>query len=215
MDDIRRTQAALQKNPGASLSCLGSRWGGVLLASFSPLAAAPVPSRADIAKVYNIAPAAGQAIDVRFFRKGQCTEDKWRPIHGTGAYLQSDDWLRTGTVSRADLALMYNQATYRTVFWQEEDSRCKFDPRPGTCHFEVDVGKFLYAHAPDSVDKGCEKITSRHALIFPKGTALFIVGMEDQTTVGVLGSPTAPVTIQNKKPNSTLSDQNTCIRSCG
>lgn len=164
----------------------------------TPSFSAPVPSRADIAKIYNIALAADQTVDVRFFRKGACSQEEWCRINRTGQYLKASDWLQTGNVSRADLALMYNTVEYRPVlFWQEESSKSRFEPKEGSCHFRIERGKFLYAHPHQSVDKGCQKITSKHALIFPYGTALFVIQGASDTLVGVLSSPTAPVVVQN------------------
>lgn len=182
-------------------SFLGLIASGLLICgTAAPLFGAPVPSRANIAKVYNITPARNQAIDVRYFRKDECSKDEWCKINGTGEYLKADDWLLTGQVSRADLALMYNQTEYRKVlFWQEEGSRSRFKPQEGSCHFTTDIGKFLYAHPHTSADPGCEKITSTHALIIPNGTVLFVVGDENDTRVGVLSSGSKNPVVQNRK----------------
>ncbi len=170
----------------------------LILCYMAPSVSAPVPSRADIAKIYNITLAADQTVDVRFFRKGECSQEEWCRINRTGQYLKARDWLQTGNVSRADLALMYNAVDYRPVlFWQEEDSKSRFEPKQGSCHFRIELGKFLYAHPHQSADKGCQKITSKHALIFPYGTALFVIQGANNTFVGVLSSPTAPVVVQN------------------
>lgn len=170
----------------------------ILLFCVTPSVSAPLPSRADIAKIYNITPAADQTVDVRFFRKGECSQEEWCRINRTGEYLKASDWLQTGNVSRADLALMYNTVDYRPVlFWQEEGSKSRFEPKEGDCHFRIELGKFLYAHPHQSGDKGCRKITSKHALIFPYGTALFVIQGASDTFVGVLSSPTAPVVVQN------------------
>lgn len=171
----------------------------LILFYMAPSVSAPLlPSRADIAKIYNIALAADQTVDVRFFRKGECSQEEWCQINRTGQYLKASDWLQTGNVSRADLALMYNTVDYRPVlFWQEEKSKSRFEPKEGGCHFRIELGKFLYAHPHQRVDKGCQKITSKHALIFPYGTALFVIQGANDTFVGVLSSPTAPVVVQN------------------
>ncbi len=87
-------------------------------------------------------------IDVRYFRKDECPKVDWCRINGIGKYLKADDWLLTGQVSRADLALMYTPTDHNKVlFWQEESSRSIFKPQEGSCHFITEIGKFLYAHA--------------------------------------------------------------------
>ncbi len=172
-----------------------------------PLFSLPVKPRANIAKIYNITLAGNQKIDVRYFRKDECPKVDWCKINGTGEYLKANDWLQTGQVSRADLALMYTKTEYRKVlFWQEEGSKSMFKPKKGSCHFATDKGKFLYAHPHASADPGCEKITSKYALIFPNGTVLFIIDDEDNpdnkkfTRVGVLSSGSKhPVVAQNRK----------------
>ena len=161
----------------------------------------------DIAKIYNIKPARNQRIDVRYFRKDECPIVDWCRINNTGEYLIANDWLLTGQVSRADLVLMYNQTEYRKVlFWQEEGSKSSFRSNKGICYFITDRGKFLYAHPYTSADPGCEKITSKYALIFPNGTVLFIIDDEVNpdnkkfTRVGVLSSGSKhPVFAQNRK----------------
>jgi hypothetical protein len=148
---------------------------------------ADIPKKADIAKIYNIEKAPSQKVDVRFFRKGEC--DKWCAINGEGEYLKAQDFLQTGDVSRADLALMFSANQYSEVlFWQQEGSRSKFDPKEGTCHFKVDIGGFLYAHPHQSINPGCKKIVSNNALVFPNGTALFIEANENETMVGALSN---------------------------
>lgn len=149
------------------------------------------PNRADIAKIYNIERAAGQNVDVRYYRKGECeaNPDKWCVIKAEGGYLNPKDFLQTGEISRADLALVNTREQYNEIlFWQLEGSRSKFLPKTGTCHFEVGTGGFLYAHPHQSVNPGCEKIVGKHASIFPRGTVLFISGGENETLVGVLSS---------------------------
>ena len=158
----------------------------------------PAVPRADMAKIYNITPAVDQTVDVRFFRNGECSREEWCRINRTGEYLRAGDWLQTGNVSRVDLVLMYNTVDYRPVlFWQEEGSKSRLESKEGSCHFRIELGKFLYAHSYRSVDKGCQETTSKHALIFPHGSALFTIQGAKDTLVGVLSSPTEPVVVQN------------------
>lgn len=167
--------------------------------------AQPVPERADIAKIYNIEREANQKVDVRFFRKEECSTQEWCRITGEGEYLKADDWLQTGEVSRADLALMYNRDRYRKVlFWQQRGSRSKFEPKEGTCHFRIDQGGFLYAHPNQSSDAGCDKIASKDALIFLSGTALFVIGSRKGTLVGILSNhPKRLIKVQHRNSGKT------------
>ncbi|MGH8480602.1 MAG: hypothetical protein ACREXK_13800 [Gammaproteobacteria bacterium] len=157
------------------------------------------PSRADIAKIYNIERTPAQTIDVRYYRKNECAPDDWCPIRGAGDYLKEADWLLTGKVSRADLALVYEGHRYREVlFWQQESSRSEFVPGHETCHFRVDRGGFLYAHPSGGTERGCTRILGRDVLVLPKGTVLFIASGEAETLVGILGGD-SPVVVQHLK----------------
>jgi len=171
----------------------------VLLAAFSLNAYSDVPKTAEIAKIYNIRKAVGQTIDVRYYRKNECDVSAWCIIRGEGDYLKARDYLQTGEVSRADLALMFGERDFSEVlFWQQEGSRSQFEPQPGTCHFRVDIGGFIYAHPRQSANPGCEKIFSNNALILPHGTALFIEADQTQTLVGVLSNgPSALVEVHH------------------
>lgn len=83
------------------------------LFSIPAMGADPAPSEANIAKIYNIEKMAAQPIDVRYFRKNKCPEDEWCLGTEEDNRLDPRDWLLTGDVSRADLALMYDQQRYR------------------------------------------------------------------------------------------------------
>jgi hypothetical protein len=164
-----------------------------------------LPKKADIAKIYNIETAATQKVDVRYYRKGECDDRQWCNVRGEGEYLKAKDFLQTGEVSRTDLALMYNEKEYSEVlFWQQEGSRSEFLPQPGTCHFKVDAGGFLYAHPHQNINPGCERIVSKNALVFPNGTALFI-NVTDETLVGVLSNRQGSfIKIQHSQSNNTV-----------
>jgi hypothetical protein len=164
-----------------------------------------LPKKADVAKIYNIERSPNQKVDVRYYRKGEC-DAKWCSIRGEGEYLKAKDYLQTGEVSRADLALMDAGHRYNEVlFWQQEGSRSKFMPQQGTCHFQVDIGGFLYAHPHQSVNPGCEKIVSKNALVIPNGTALFIVGTQNETWVGVLSNQADRlIKVQHLKSDETV-----------
>ena len=97
----------------------------MMLLAFPLLAVAdPVPDKADVAKIYNIEQKEGVPIDVRYFRKAECPKDKWCPINQAGKDLYPNDFLLTGNISRADLALLLSEGKYRDiVFWQAEGSR--------------------------------------------------------------------------------------------
>ncbi len=129
------------------------RFNILLLASLpNAYALQPLPQKADIAKIYNIEKAVSQKVDVRYYRKGECSDQQWCNIRGEGEYLKAKDFLQTGEVSRADLALIGDANQYNEVlFWQQEGSRSEFLPQPGTCNFIVDIGGFLYAHPHQSV----------------------------------------------------------------
>ncbi len=166
-----------------------------------------LPQKADIAKIYNIEKAKNKNVDVRYFRKGVCTEKDWCSITGPGQHLKAKDYLKTGEVSRVDLALMYNETKFQEVlFWQQEGSRSRFDPKQNACFFEVETGGFLYAHPHQSSDPGCNKIVSKNAIIFPVGTVLFIYGLEKETTVGILSNPSNQlIKVQNSISNKSVS----------
>jgi hypothetical protein len=168
-------------------------------------ARADLPKKADIAKIYNIERSPNQKVDVRYYRKGEC-DAKWCSIRGEGEYLKAKDYLQTGEVSRADLALMDTGRRYNEVlFWQQEGSRSKFMPQQGTCHFQVDIGGFLYAHPHQSVNPGCEKIVSKNALVIPNGTVLFIFGTQNETLVGVLSNQAGRlIEVQHLKSHKTV-----------
>jgi hypothetical protein len=136
---------------------------------------------------------------------GECDNKNWCNIQGKGDYLKAKDYLNTGEVSRADLALITNQQQYNEVlFWQQEHSLSIFMPQEGTCHFQVDTGGFLYAHPRQSVTPGCEKIISKNALVRPNGTALFISGDQNETIFGVLSNkPAGFIKVNHLKSNET------------